>query len=64
MPSHDSMSVRAEEYQEYITGHPITQEYKLPGFDVSFDGYEHNYVVEVKSYYESFIENGQWKTLL
>jgi Restriction endonuclease fold toxin 5 len=61
VPVNDSMSAQAAAYQEYITGHPITETYKLPGFDVSFDGYENNYVTEVKSFYTNFYENGQWK---
>jgi hypothetical protein len=61
-PVKESMSPRSAAYQEYITGHPITEGYKLPGYDVKFDGYENGYGIEVKSYYaDSFIENGQWK---
>jgi hypothetical protein len=55
------MSDRSAAYQEYITGHPITEGYKLPGYDVTFDGYENGYGIEVKSYYARFIENGQWQ---
>ena len=56
------MSERAAEYQQYITGHPISEGYRLPGFKVTFDGYDADgAVLEVKSYYSQFIENGAWK---
>jgi hypothetical protein len=62
VPANESMSVRSAEYQEYITGHPITETYKLPGYNVTFDGYQYGYLNEVKSYFEeSFIEHGEWK---
>jgi Restriction endonuclease fold toxin 5 len=60
-PVQESMSDRASAYQEYITHHPVTEGYKLPGYDVKFDGYDGRYLIEVKSYYAQFIENGQWK---
>jgi hypothetical protein len=61
-PVTESMSDRAAAYQEYITGHPITEGYKLPGYNVKFDGYENGYAIEAKSYYAQFIEDGHWKS--
>jgi hypothetical protein len=60
-PVQESMSDRAAKYQEYITHHPATEGYRLPGFDTKFDGWDGEYLVEVKSYFSNFIENGQWK---
>ncbi|WP_425271232.1 Tox-REase-5 domain-containing protein [Mycobacterium gastri] len=58
-PITESMSDRAAQYQMQITGHPITEGYIIDG--VKFDGFTNGTLIEVKSYYSQFIENGQWK---
>lgn len=58
-PITESMSDRAAQYQMQITGHPITEGYIIDG--VKFDGFTDGTLIEVKSYYSQFIENGQWK---
>ncbi|ARG80193.1 Tox-REase-5 domain-containing protein [Mycobacterium kansasii] len=47
------------QYQMQITGHPITEGYIVDG--VKFDGFTDGALIEVKSYYSQFIENGHWK---
>ncbi|WP_258174425.1 restriction endonuclease fold toxin 5 domain-containing protein [Mycobacterium persicum] len=42
-----------------ITGHPVTEGYIVDG--VKFDGFTDGTLIEVKSYYDQFTENGQWK---
>ncbi|VBA54950.1 Tox-REase-5 domain-containing protein [Mycobacterium pseudokansasii] len=58
-PVTESMSDRAAQYQMQITGHPITEGYIVDG--VKFDGFTDGALIEVKSYYSQFIENGRWK---
>ncbi|WP_221036182.1 Tox-REase-5 domain-containing protein, partial [Mycobacterium kansasii] len=55
----ESMSDRAAQYQMQITGHPITEGYIVDG--VKFDGFTDGALIEVKSYYDQFTENGHWK---
>ncbi|MGV0484151.1 Tox-REase-5 domain-containing protein, partial [Mycobacterium kansasii] len=47
------------QYQMQITGHPITEGYIVDG--VKFDGFTDGALIEVKSYYDQFTENGHWK---
>ncbi|MGV7275401.1 Tox-REase-5 domain-containing protein, partial [Mycobacterium kansasii] len=58
-PVTESMSDRAAQYQMQITGHPITEGYIVDG--VKFDGFTDGALIEVKSYYDQFTENGHWK---
>lgn len=58
-PVTESMSDRAAQYQMQITGHPVTEGYIVDG--VKFDGFTDGTLIEVKSYYDQFTENGQWK---
>ncbi|VBA54935.1 hypothetical protein LAUMK142_04877 [Mycobacterium pseudokansasii] len=58
-PVTESMSDRAAQYQMQITGHPVTEGYIVDG--VKFDGFTDGALIEVKSYYDQFTENGHWR---
>lgn len=55
----ESMSERSAHYQMQITGRPITDSYVVNG--VKFDDFRDGTLIDCKSYYDQFIENGHWK---
>lgn len=58
-PVNAHMSPRAEAYQSQITGRPIDQSYIVD--NVRFDDFRNGTLIEVKSYFTNFIENGEFK---
>ncbi|MDP7707557.1 Tox-REase-5 domain-containing protein [Mycobacterium sp. TY815] len=54
----ESMSDRAAQYQMQITGHPITDGYIVSG--VKFDGFANGALIDAKSFYAQFTQNGQF----
>jgi hypothetical protein len=53
-PSGENFGGFSKEYQEFITGHPISDAYKVNG--VKFDGFSDGSLIEVKGHYGQFVD--------
>lgn len=63
-PSHEAFGGFSQAYQEFVTGHPITDAYVVEGptGPVKFDDFLNGAVVDAKGDYGQFLlPNGDWK---
>ncbi len=55
----ESMSARAQAYQEQITGRPWNWSYEVNG--VKFDGFRNGTLIDAKSSYKNFVKDGRFR---